>query len=842
MLLNVQDLPGNQQESIVNYVHSLETSHEKFNLHCVQLSDTMLHCSPSIEHVIWSEKMFKDLHLDLWKSCITEQSNFNSITVVTSEFHGTGKTRLIQKEIDSILRNDIHLMRGSICIHEGTTIDSLLQSLKKFQTIDEVHIAIHFSFMLPLENYTPKLLTELNYFFNHLLLTRSVKSPRRGEFFAIGWAKWSLFVEIPMCQPKKSTEIDALGMLRDYLPVLSVCARILEPSKNYDIDDKARRVCTYLRAYEDGTINRKFELAAPKQLMFVIDDSGSMEATFDDGRTAFDVAIGNALKIFDSHIHIGDSFGTIIFSHVIRFHIPLEEVRDEAHKQTLRDDLANSDFSCGGTSMYLALNSAIQNLQCSSYTCDSWIVCLTDGVSDKRQYEELNRALVQSATNLHVMMVGVNLNVDYQLQMETLCNKFEVGDAQGVFVPSQANVEAMTQAFGTVAAYIPVSKTFELDGVLSDQECNSYIKDFLPSFVSDHDMQRQHNWIEFLYWKVHMFDENEVFNYNESRDNLGGSLIELMLYNAEQLISMNHNNKWKESNHEQLIYDFTNGAPEFRLICTAPDLMTNESVERYKSLDLPGFFVPTISQLRDRATLDRYLSQALDVPLTTTEDGLDRLQCIDENRFVLTLDFVLKLLNMHVRVACRIPCIIEGETGVSKTALTKMYSILKNSSLSKKMKEETHTALQFIVQNLRDVGFLDDSSGDNSLPEILRATVRNSSDGTLSTKSSFENELFLQLSEACKSRSSIYSEIPTEWLSDNFTGESRILLEMLDWFVSSRLEQTFFELNVDASLNEDKIVTFFTEVSRIARKVADSGALVVVFLDGKYKPFSLLYP
>ena len=100
MLLNVQDLPGNQQESIVNFVHSLEASHEKFNLHCVQLSDTMLHCSPSVEHVIWSEKMFMDLDLDLWKSCITEQSNFNNITVVTSEFHGTGKTRLIRKEIE----------------------------------------------------------------------------------------------------------------------------------------------------------------------------------------------------------------------------------------------------------------------------------------------------------------------------------------------------------------------------------------------------------------------------------------------------------------------------------------------------------------------------------------------------------------------------------------------------------------------------------------------------------------------------------------------------------------------------------------------------------------------
>ena len=843
MLLNVQDLPGTQQESIVNYVHSLEASREMFNFHCVQLSDTMLHCSPSVEHIIWSEKMFKDLDLDLWKSCITEQPNFNSITVVTSEFHGTGKTRLIRKKIEGILRNDGDLMHGSICIHKGTTIDSLLQSLKQFQTIGEGDAAIHISFMLPLDSYTSKLLTELNYFFNHLLLTKCVKNPCTGEFFAMGWTKWSLFVEVPRSSSIKSTDNDAYDMLRQYLPILSVCALVLEPPKNYDIDDKARRVCTYLRAYEDGTINRKFESAAPKQLMFVIDASSSMSAVFGDGRTAFAVAICNALTIFDSHVQVGDFFGTILFCSAIRVHIPLEKVRDDEHKQTLRNDLARSVFSKGGTSMYSALNSAIQNLQAPRNSCDSWIVCLTDGASDNNQYEDFRRALMQSSRNLHVMMIGVNLNVQYQHKMETLCNKFEVGDDQGVFIPSQANVEAMTEAFGAVASRIPVSQTFELDGVLSDPECERYINQFLPSYVSDHDMLRKQFWIKFLYRRVRVFDENEDFNYNESYDCLGSSLIQVMLHEADQLVSTEHNKTWKESNHEQLIYDFSSGAPEFRLICTAPDLMTNDSMERYKSLDLPGFFVPTTSQLRDRATLDRFLSQALDVPLTTTaEDGLVRLQCIDENRFVLTLDFVIKMLNMHERIACRVPCIIEGETGVSKTALTKMYSILQNSSLGQKVKKETHSALQLIVQNLRDVGLLDESSRDNSLEDFLRAAVRNSSDGTLSNVSQFGNELFRQLLEACKSRSSIYSETPTDWLPDHFTGESRILLEMFDWFVSSTVEQTFFELNVDASLTEDKIVSFFTEVSRIARKVADSGALVVVFLDGKYKPSSLVCP
>ena len=58
------------------------------------------------------------------------------------------------------------------------------------------------------------------------------------------------------------------------------------------------------------------------------------------------------------------------------------------------------------------------------------------------------------------------------------------------------------------------------------------------------------------------------------------------------------------------------------------------------------------------------------------EDGSSTLRCIDENRCVLTLDFAMKLLILHKRTVCSIPCIIEGEIGVSKSALTKMYTVL----------------------------------------------------------------------------------------------------------------------------------------------------------------------
>ena len=78
------------------------------------------------------------------------------------------------------------------------------------------------------------------------------------------------------------------------------------------------------------------------------------------------------------------------------------------------------------------------------------------------------------------------------------------------------------------------------------------------------DMLGRKFWIESLYRRVKVFDNNKHFNYNETHDALGSSLMEVMLSEAERLMSANHNKNWKDSNHEQPIYDFTKpDTPEF---------------------------------------------------------------------------------------------------------------------------------------------------------------------------------------------------------------------------------------------------------------------------------------
>lgn len=100
-----------------------------------------------------------------------------------------------------------------------------------------------------------------------------------------------------------------------------------------------------------------------------------------------------------------------------------------------------------------------------------------------------------------------------------------------------------------------------------------------------------------------------------------------------------------------------------------------------------------------RMKLDEYLSRALDVDL---EDG--RLTAIDDSAYVLTLDYAIKMLDIHERFKCGVPVIIEGETGVGKTALVEMLSRLWNQSLLLEWRKQRSRLLDFIDNKLRASG------------------------------------------------------------------------------------------------------------------------------------------
>lgn len=97
--------------------------------------------------------------------------------------------------------------------------------------------------------------------------------------------------------------------------------------------------------------------------------------------------------------------------------------------------------------------------------------------------------------------------------------------------------------------------------------------------------------------------------------------------------------------------------------------------------------------------MDKCLSRALNIPL---QDG--RLIAIDEENYVLTLDFTIKMLQIHERYECGEPIILQGETGVGKTSLLQMLSKLWNVSLDVELKRLKERVLEFLQNKLKDDG------------------------------------------------------------------------------------------------------------------------------------------
>ena len=79
--------------------------------------------------------------------------------------------------------------------------------------------------------------------------------------------------------------------------------------------------------------------------------------------------------------------------------------------------------------------------------------------------------------------------------------------------------------------------------------------------------------------------------------------------------------------------------------------------------------------------LHDYLSFALNVK--KNEDR--KIGLIKDKKFVLTRDFVHKMLNIHERKECGMPVVIEGETGVGKTFLLELLSCLWNHSWTEQL-------------------------------------------------------------------------------------------------------------------------------------------------------------
>ena len=281
--------------------------------------------------------------------------------------------------------------------------------------------------------------------------------------------------------------------------------------------------------------------------------------------------------------------------------------------------------------------------------------------------------------NVSVITITVNMAIGDSQQIRNTC----VRSDRDCMISADGGMEALRAAWRDAGNKLTVSEKIELANV-SDEECLDLLEHYmkLNSREPTWSKQKQAHWVSYMHRRVHILKGSEKFNKNEQFQNFGSTTIRVMLEEAGHALSDDYRRDWGAIEHEQFIYwQDEHGDFKWSIIATKPSMMSTERKALLASLDM---HVPSQQELYDHRVLHSYLAAGLGVEVQNRQQEgafeieLGTLRAIEDSKFVLTLDFAMKMLCMFERIACGAPCIMEGETGVSKTALTRMLFILLN--------------------------------------------------------------------------------------------------------------------------------------------------------------------
>ena len=124
------------------------------------------------------------------------------------------------------------------------------------------------------------------------------------------------------------------------------------------------------------------------------------------------------------------------------------------------------------------------------------------------------------------------------------------------------------------------------------------------------------------------------------------------------------------------------------------------------------------SELQQREILDQMLARALGLPSNAEKC----LSIINDCNYVLTLDYTIKMLNIHERYCCGVPVIIQGETGVGKTALMEMLSRLWSNALLYQWYRKKGTIID-AIRDLMSIRIEDSLENYQTCLEITEAII-----------------------------------------------------------------------------------------------------------------------
>ncbi len=296
----VDQLAASEQELVATFIAQHARSTDTMHLHCIQSKDTVLYASPGVLICSWNDSSLNKYCPSQWlQGCVTSKGHVSDVTIVFSGNSGSGKTRYIRSELQRAKASGAQT--DSIYIHEDFTLTKAVEQLRCKFGKGGMNKSVHFGLSCDAEP-SDEFLLSVNHFFNSFILFGNVYDPTSGDSFYGSSHKWNVFIEMNIYAGDEDT---AQTWLREHVPILSHCSlRTVQPPSDFFIDEKARRVATYLRAYDNGTIDRKFNSTpANKTILFVLDKSSSMGW---GSPATFGVALESMIRVFNSHVRVMD--------------------------------------------------------------------------------------------------------------------------------------------------------------------------------------------------------------------------------------------------------------------------------------------------------------------------------------------------------------------------------------------------------------------------------------------------------------------------------------------------------------------------------------------------------
>ncbi|KAI6653840.1 hypothetical protein LOD99_3342 [Oopsacas minuta] len=325
---------------------------------------------------------------------------------------------------------------------------------------------------------------------------------------------------------------------------------------------------------------------------------------------------------------------------------------------------------------------------------------------------------------------------------------------------------------------------------------------------------------------------------------LGSTLMKTMIFEVNQFCDPTCKEDWARSEHQQLIYNTSGGGHTIRFLSLHPEKLTSEVRSNFTSI---GISIPSHTDLGTRKKLEELLAHALSLENSETISKL-----IHEEEYVLTVDFLLKMLNIHERRMCRYPVVLVGETGVGKTKLLEFLSKLWNKTIHAAYYKTLDSIVDIITKQINQILFPEHNhTGTYSLEPLIALNdaistrTMPASDTTLKACEMLYKEIMKPLEGFCKTPAFNLLKI------DRSTAKNALKFispentcRFLNEVLSAKPVDTFIKINVHSALTPIDIKYRFTEIidkaEQLATPLIDSDTphdktyqspIVTVFLD-----------